>query len=92
MKLRMVERHFFRNKLLKSFDFDFGFCIPKSTNTVEHIYEFPALTAAECKCPSVVVILAASPMCDVFHVFQPCRQLNRTKANFLHAYCMLLTT
>jgi len=47
MKLRMVERHFFGNKLLKSFDFDFGFCIPKSTNTVEHIYEFPALSTAE---------------------------------------------
>ena len=49
MKLRMVERHFFGNKLLKSFDFDFGFCIPKSTNTVEHIYEFPALSTAECE-------------------------------------------
>ena len=39
----MIERHFFRNKLLKSFDFDFGFCIPDSKNTVEHIYDFPKL-------------------------------------------------
>ena len=39
----MIERHFFRNKLLKSFDFDFGFCIPDSKNTVEHIYDFPTL-------------------------------------------------
>ena len=42
-EFRMIERHFFRNKLLKSFDFDFGFCIPDSKNTVEHIYDFPKL-------------------------------------------------
>ncbi|XP_018604239.1 protein unc-119 homolog B-like [Scleropages formosus] len=40
---RMIERHFFREHLLKSFDFDFGFCIPNSRNTCEHIYEFPQL-------------------------------------------------
>ncbi|XP_034251982.1 protein unc-119 homolog [Thrips palmi] len=40
---RMIERHFFRDKLLKTFDFEFGFCIPFSTNTCEHIYEFPPL-------------------------------------------------
>nr|CAB3267507.1 protein unc-119 homolog B [Phallusia mammillata] len=40
---RMVERHYFRDQLLKSFDFDFGFCIPNSKNTCEHIYEFPKL-------------------------------------------------
>lgn len=42
-KFRMIERHFFRDKLLKSFDFEFGFCIPNSKNTCEHIYEFPNL-------------------------------------------------
>ncbi|CAH1118499.1 unnamed protein product [Phaedon cochleariae] len=40
---RMIERHFFRDKLLKTFDFEFGFCIPYSRNTCEHIYEFPSL-------------------------------------------------
>jgi len=40
---RMIERHFFRNKLLKTFDFEFGFCIPNSKNTCEHIYEFPSI-------------------------------------------------
>lgn len=40
---RMIERHFFRERHLKTFDFDFGFCIPDSKNTCEHIYEFPAL-------------------------------------------------
>uniref|UniRef100_A0A3P9LH17 Protein unc-119 homolog A n=1 Tax=Oryzias latipes TaxID=8090 RepID=A0A3P9LH17_ORYLA len=41
---RMIERHYFRDKLLKSFDFEFGFCMPSSKNTCEHIYEFPALS------------------------------------------------
>jgi len=39
----MIERHFFRDRLLKTFDFEFGFCFPFSKNTVEHIYEFPNL-------------------------------------------------
>ena len=39
----MIERHFFRDIHLKTFDFDFGFCIPRSNNTCEHIYEFPEL-------------------------------------------------
>ncbi|KTG37296.1 hypothetical protein cypCar_00034269 [Cyprinus carpio] len=39
----MIERHYFQERLLKSFDFDFGFCIPNSRNTCEHIYEFPQL-------------------------------------------------
>ncbi|XP_068598575.1 protein unc-119 homolog B-like [Brachionichthys hirsutus] len=41
---RMIERHYFRDHLLKSFDFDFGFCIPNSQNSCEHIYEFPRLS------------------------------------------------
>lgn len=41
---RMIERHYFREHLLKNFDFDFGFCIPSSRNTCEHIYEFPQLS------------------------------------------------
>ncbi|CAH8579703.1 unnamed protein product [Heterobilharzia americana] len=43
-EFRMIERHYFKDKLLKSFDFNFGFVIPNSVNTVEHIYEFPKLT------------------------------------------------
>uniref|UniRef100_A0A3Q2WUI9 Protein unc-119 homolog A n=2 Tax=Haplochromini TaxID=319058 RepID=A0A3Q2WUI9_HAPBU len=41
---RMIERHYFRDQLLKSFDFEFGFCMPSSKNTCEHIYEFPTLS------------------------------------------------
>ena len=47
---RMIERHYFRNKLLKFFDFDFGFCMPNSRNTCEHIYDMPELTEEESKC------------------------------------------
>ncbi|XP_013789135.1 protein unc-119 homolog B-like isoform X1 [Limulus polyphemus] len=48
-KFRMIERHFFREKLLKTFDFEFGFCIPNSKNTCEHIYEFPTLSPELCE-------------------------------------------
>ncbi|ESO95483.1 hypothetical protein LOTGIDRAFT_117117 [Lottia gigantea] len=48
-KFRMVEKHYFRERMLKCFDFEFGFCIPHSRNTVEHIYEFPTLSAEEIK-------------------------------------------
>lgn len=44
---RMVERHYFHGRHLKTFDFNFGFCIPDSKNTCEHIYEFPELSAQE---------------------------------------------
>jgi len=40
---RMIERHYFRNYLVKSFDFEFGFVIPNSTNTWEAIYDMPEL-------------------------------------------------
>jgi hypothetical protein len=40
---RMIERHFFKDRLLKTFDFNFGYCIPDSRNSCEHIYEFPTL-------------------------------------------------
>eukprot|EP01135_Chromosphaera_perkinsii_P006238 Nk52_evm1s468 gene=Nk52_evmTU1s468 len=44
---RMIERHYFKDKLIKSFDFNFPFCIPNSTNSCEHIYELPKLSEAE---------------------------------------------
>ncbi|XP_071357605.1 protein unc-119 homolog B-A [Trachinotus anak] len=42
-RFRLIERHFFRNLLLKTFDFEIGFCIPHSRNTCEHIYCLPEL-------------------------------------------------
>jgi len=41
---RMVERHYFRDQLVKSFDFAFGFCIPGSTNTWDSVYAMPPLS------------------------------------------------
>ena len=46
---KMIERHYFRNKLLKDFEFDFPFCMPNTTNTCEHIYDLPVLSAEESK-------------------------------------------
>lgn len=40
---RMVERIFFRNQLVKSYDFGFGFCFPGSINTWDAIYDIPPL-------------------------------------------------
>ena len=43
---RMIERHYFKGRLIKSFDFTFPFCIPKSTNTWTSEYELPPMDAA----------------------------------------------
>ncbi|XP_023124782.2 protein unc-119 homolog B isoform X1 [Amphiprion ocellaris] len=42
-RFHLIERHFYRNLLLKTFDFEIGFCIPHSRNTCEHIYCLPDL-------------------------------------------------
>jgi len=44
---RMIERHYFKNRLLKSYDFNFDFCIPNSTNEWEAIYDMPKLAPTE---------------------------------------------
>lgn len=41
--LRMIERHYFRDEIVKSYDFTFGFCIPNTVNTWEAIYALPPL-------------------------------------------------
>ena len=43
----MIERHYFREKVLRSYEFEFGFVMPKSTNSWEFIYDLPELTEAE---------------------------------------------
>lgn len=45
--LRMIERHYFKDKLLRSFDFTMPFCIPNSTNSWEVLYELPKLKKSE---------------------------------------------
>jgi len=47
--LQMIERHYFQGKCIKSYEFKFGFCMPKTTNTLEMIYDLPtqAMTPAE---------------------------------------------
>ncbi|KAL1124766.1 hypothetical protein AAG570_001387 [Ranatra chinensis] len=52
---RMIERYYFKDTLLKSFDFELGFCIPDSRNTCEHIYHFPDLS------PSLIADMIDSP-------------------------------
>ena len=52
---RMIERHYFRDRLVKSYDFTFGFCIPNSTNTWEAVYAVPLLE------PDLVAEMVANP-------------------------------
>ena len=40
---RMIELHYFKGKLVREYDFTFGFCIPSSTNSWEAIYDIPAM-------------------------------------------------
>ena len=40
----MIERHYFKDELARSYDFNFGFCIPMSVNSWEAIYDMPELT------------------------------------------------
>ncbi|KAK2489259.1 hypothetical protein MC885_006155 [Smutsia gigantea] len=44
---RMIERHYFRERLLKNFDFDFGFCITSSRNTFRLMIENPYETRSD---------------------------------------------
>ena len=41
---RMIERHYFKDELVRSYDFNFGFCIPGSTNSWEAIYDLPEIS------------------------------------------------
>eukprot|EP00586_Coscinodiscus_wailesii_P001380 CAMPEP_0172479306 /NCGR_PEP_ID=MMETSP1066-20121228/3848_1 /TAXON_ID=671091 /ORGANISM="Coscinodiscus wailesii, Strain CCMP2513" /LENGTH=283 /DNA_ID=CAMNT_0013239685 /DNA_START=314 /DNA_END=1165 /DNA_ORIENTATION=+ len=43
---RMIERHYFRARLVKSYDFTFSFCIPGSINTWDAVYDVPPLSDA----------------------------------------------
>jgi len=40
---RMIERHYFRGRLIKSYDFHFGYCMPHSTNVWDADYDVPPL-------------------------------------------------
>ena len=35
----MIEKHYFQNQLIRTYDFEFGFCIPSSINTWDTIYK-----------------------------------------------------
>ena len=43
----MVERHYFRGRVIRDYSFHFGFVIPNSTNSWEFQYEMPPLSPEE---------------------------------------------
>ena len=40
----MIERHYFREQIIQSYEFKFPFCIPDTTNDWESIYDVPVLS------------------------------------------------
>ena len=46
-KMQMVERHYFRGRVLRNYEFKFGFIIPNSKNSWEFIYDMPPLSPEE---------------------------------------------
>jgi len=44
---RMIEIHYFKDKVVRVYDFTFGFCIPNSTNSWEAIYDVPKYTSSQ---------------------------------------------
>lgn len=47
--MEMIERHYFKGKVIRNYGFKFGFVIPNSTNSWELMYDLPELTEAEMK-------------------------------------------
>lgn len=45
--LLLIERFYFKDRLLTNFEFQFPFCMPKSQNQCEFIYDLPVLTDEE---------------------------------------------
>ena len=43
-QLTLIEKHFFRGQILSQFEFNFPFCVPKSTNQWQYVYELPELS------------------------------------------------
>ena len=41
--MEMVERHYFKGQVIRSYSFKFGFVIPNSTNTWDFTYDLPQL-------------------------------------------------
>ena len=39
--LRLIEKHFFKGKVISTHDFATGFCVPNSENEWETIYDLP---------------------------------------------------
>uniref|UniRef100_A0A699ZLC9 GMP_PDE_delta domain-containing protein n=1 Tax=Haematococcus lacustris TaxID=44745 RepID=A0A699ZLC9_HAELA len=46
-QFRMIELHYFKDKVVRVYDFTFGFCIPDSVNTWEAIYDVPQYSRSE---------------------------------------------
>lgn len=46
-KFEVIDRHYFRGRVVREYTFKFGFVIPKSTNSWEFCYDMPDLSDEE---------------------------------------------
>jgi len=80
---RMIEKHYFKNKLIKSFDFNFGAAlIPNSENSIEHIYELPKLDS---KTKKAMIDAPWETKSDSFY-FVEGRLIMHNKAEYAYNY------
>ena len=47
--MQMVEKHYFRGRVIREYSFDFGFIIPGSCNTWDFVYDLPELSPEDQK-------------------------------------------
>lgn len=45
--LELIERHYYKDRLLSGFEFKFPYCIPNSKNDFEFVYDLPRLNEQE---------------------------------------------
>ena len=45
--LIFIERYYFKDRLISNFEFQFPFCMPKSKNDVEFVYDLPKFSEQE---------------------------------------------
>ena len=37
----MIEKHYLQDQIIRQYEFDFGFCVPKTRTSAEFIYDLP---------------------------------------------------
>ena len=74
----MIERHYYKDKLVRSYDFSFCFCMPNSQNSWEAVYDLPEVRVrvrVRNSCESVYDLPDVNERVDSRHKGAPCYPL-----------------